>query len=86
MRPVARAKKAVLVLTGSSSRNLTQAIGSLASWRGAAVDSDRLLLPMGFRTFVRLATENEPAADIGSLRLEELTSERVAEAAWALVP
>lgn len=75
-----------VVLTGSSSSNLTQAIGALAGRRGPAVDSDRLLLPMGFRTFVRLTTEDGPPAEVGALRLGELTSEQVGEAALALVP
>ena len=75
-----------VVLTGSSSSNLTQALGALAGRRGAAVDSDRLLLPMGFRTFVRLTTENGPLPDVGRLRLSELVSRQFGEAIAALVP
>jgi hypothetical protein len=40
-----------VVLTGSSARDLEEARKALAGRRGAAVDSDRLLLPMSFRAF-----------------------------------
>jgi predicted AAA+ superfamily ATPase len=40
-----------VVLTGSSSRDLDQATNELADRRGGAERSDRLLLPMSFRTF-----------------------------------
>ena len=42
-----------VVLTGSSVRDLTAAVKALAGRRGAAVDSDRILLPMSFRSFLR---------------------------------
>lgn len=40
-----------VVLTGSSARDLRDATKALAGRRGGAVDSDRLLLPMDFRSF-----------------------------------
>lgn len=42
-----------VVLTGSSARDLEEVRKQLADRRGSARDSDRLLLPMGFRSFVR---------------------------------
>ena len=42
-----------VVLTGSSARDLDEARKELAGRRGAAESSDRLLLPMSFRTFCR---------------------------------
>lgn len=44
-------REACVVLTGSSARDLEQARKDLADRRGGIADSDRLLLPMGFRSF-----------------------------------
>lgn len=44
-------REACVVLTGSSARDLEQARKDLADRRGGVADSDRLLLPMGFRAF-----------------------------------
>ncbi len=44
-------REACVVLTGSSARDLGQARKDLADRRGGVADSDRLLLPMGFRAF-----------------------------------
>ncbi len=44
-------REACVVLTGSSARDLEQARKDLADRRGGIADSDRLLLPMGFRAF-----------------------------------
>lgn len=41
----------LVVLTGSSARGFAEATKNLADRRGGAVRSDRLLLPMGFRSF-----------------------------------
>ena len=50
-----------VVLTGSSSSDLREAIGVLAGRRGAANAPDRVLLPMGFREFVTLVLgKNSP--------------------------
>jgi uncharacterized protein len=46
-------REACVVLTGSSARDLEQARKDLADRRGGIADSDRLLLPMGFREFCR---------------------------------
>jgi uncharacterized protein len=46
-------REACVVLTGSSARDLDQAREDLADRRGGIADSDRLLLPMGFRAFCR---------------------------------
>jgi predicted AAA+ superfamily ATPase len=46
-----RFREACVVLTGSSARDLEQARKDLADRRGGIADSDRLLLPMGFRAF-----------------------------------
>jgi len=46
-------REAGVVLTGSSARDLEQARKDLADRRGGIADSDRLLLPMGFRAFCR---------------------------------
>lgn len=40
-----------VVLTGSSARDLEEARKALAGRRGQTTDSDRLLMPMGFRSF-----------------------------------
>ncbi|HXC45673.1 MAG TPA: AAA family ATPase [Solirubrobacteraceae bacterium] len=46
-------REACVVLTGSSARDLEQARKDLADRRGGIADSDRLLMPMGFRAFCR---------------------------------
>lgn len=46
-------REACVVLTGSSARDLEQARKDLADRRGGIADSDRLLLPMDFRSFCR---------------------------------
>jgi uncharacterized protein len=47
----ARFREACVVLTGSSARDLRTATKDLADRRGGVADSERLLLPMGFRGF-----------------------------------
>jgi uncharacterized protein len=44
-------REGCVVLTGSSARDLREATKDLADRRGGVPDSDRLLLPMGFRGF-----------------------------------
>jgi uncharacterized protein len=46
-------REACVVLSGSSARDLRTATDDLADRRGGIVDSDRMLLPMGFRAFCR---------------------------------
>lgn len=44
-------RRSRVVLTGSSARDLREATKALAGRRGGVADSDRLLLPMDFRSF-----------------------------------
>lgn len=44
-------RRSCVVLSGSSARDLREATKALAGRRGGVVDSDRLLLPMDFRSF-----------------------------------
>jgi hypothetical protein len=46
-------RQSCVVLSGSSARDLREATKALAGRRGEVTDSDRLLLPMGFRSFCR---------------------------------
>lgn len=59
-------REACVVLTGSSARDLREATKDLADRRGGVADSDRLLLPMGFRSFCDALTgfDETPAARI----------------------
>ena len=82
----ARFRTDTVVLTGSSAADLTGSVKALAGRRGPADHPDRVLLPMGFRSFARLTVEEPVPADIGPLRVADLTPGRVSEAAHALVP
>ena len=75
-----------VVLTGSSAANLTAATKALAGRRGGAVGSDRCLLPMGFRSFLRLIPVEPPPRDTEPLGIEDLTPARLTEAGHELVP
>ena len=75
-----------VVLTGSSSSDLSESIGVLAGRRGRLTDADRVLLPMGFRTFVELTQGGEAPATTIRLQVGDLTHTRLAEATYALVP
>ena len=75
-----------VVLTGSSAADLSAATKALAGRRGGAVDSDRVLLPLGFRSFLRLVSRERPPDSMGPLSIEELTPERLAEAGHRLAP
>lgn len=75
-----------VVLTGSSSSDLSESIGILAGRRGRILDADRVLLPMGFRTFMRLAWASEaPTIDV-RLRVGDLDPARLGGACYALAP
>ena len=82
----ARLRDDTVVLTGSSASDLTASIKALAGRRGNAGDPDRVLLPMGFRTFSRLAAEEPVGIDIGPLRVADLTPRLLADAAHAMAP
>lgn len=81
-----------VVLTGSSARDLTEAVKAFAGRRGGAVDSDRVLLPMSFRSFLRAQADAEregdvaPPPDEAPLPLAELTPGVLDEAARRLAP
>ena len=75
-----------VVLTGSSAANLTGSVKALAGRRGPADDPDRVLLPMGFRTFARLSSDESMPVEVGPFRMADLTPKRVREAAQTLVP
>ena len=75
-----------VVLTGSSSADLSDSIGILAGRRGGITDADRILLPMGFRTFVELTRGAEAPASPIRLQIGDLTHARLTEAAYSLVP
>lgn len=51
-----------VVLSGSSAEDLERARNDLAGRRGPAADADRILLPMGFRSFCRVTDRNLPDA------------------------
>jgi predicted AAA+ superfamily ATPase len=77
-------RDACVVLTGSSARDLEQARKDLADRRGGVADSDRLLLPMGFRAFCRaLRLSGLPPA---ALRPRDLLSVMAERAIFDLEP
>jgi predicted AAA+ superfamily ATPase len=78
-------RRSCVVLSGSSARDLREATKALAGRRGDVVDSDRLLLPMDFRSFCRSAgvVDNVPEA---SLRPKDLRSVAGEEAISELSP
>ena len=82
-----------VVLTGSSAANLTDAVKALAGRRGDALDSDRILLPMSFRDFVKVRSSgdpdnlaNPPPDDFGPVAVAGLAQATLADAVRALVP
>lgn len=75
-----------VVLTGSSSSDLSESIGILAGRRGRVMDADRVLLPMGFRAFVKLTQGVEaPTTDL-RLQVGDLAQSQLNEAAYTLAP
>ncbi|HEX9766976.1 MAG TPA: AAA family ATPase [Nitriliruptorales bacterium] len=82
----ARFRRDTVVLTGSSATNLTASVKALADRRGQASDPDRVLLPMGFRTFTGLVIEDPVPDDIGRLRLRDLTPKRLRVETTRLAP
>ena len=75
-----------VVLTGSSATDLTAATKALAGRRGGVVNSDRCLLPMGFRSFLHLTSKVAPPGDIERSGIGELTPARLGEAGHRLAP
>lgn len=75
-----------VVLTGSSAANLTASVKALADRRGKARDPDRVLLPMGFRTFASLIVADPLPSDVDRFRVADLTPVRLRTAVDALLP
>ena len=81
-----RFRRDTVVLTGSSSSRLRESIGVLAGRRGRAAAPDRVLLPMGFRSFARLATGRGLPEEVDRLRIADLTASRLSAAAYETAP
>ncbi|MXX33611.1 MAG: ATP-binding protein [Gemmatimonadetes bacterium] len=75
-----------VVLTGSSATGLDEAIKALAGRRGGALDSDRVLLPMPFRDFLRLTRRGPPEADFRPWPVAQVTRDALTTAARDLAP
>ena len=73
-----------VVLTGSSNRDLDQAIKAFAGRRGAVADPDRALLPMDFAAFCRSLSIDTPS--LPQLRADELMSSCGRDVWSALAP
>jgi predicted AAA+ superfamily ATPase len=72
-------KEDCVVLTGSSARDLHEARKDLAGRHGNVADSDRLLLPMGFRAFCH-ALGDVRLPDVPSIRPADLMTKAAADA------
>jgi len=84
---------ATVVLTGSNAAAITEATGLLAGRRGRGDRLDRVLLPLGFRSFADLLTaeEGEPLAaaaltSVGDLGLANLHTAAAKDAYGAMLP
>ncbi len=75
-----------VVLTGSSSSKFRESLGDLAGRRGKAVDPDRVLLPMGFPSFLRSTFDGRLPPPIGPLQMATLTPQRLRETTFELAP
>jgi len=75
---------ATVVLTGSNAESLTRAAGTLAGRRGRVADTDRTLLPIGFRTFAELLQPE--LTTLPRLPLSRLHSSEGADAYQAALP
>jgi predicted AAA+ superfamily ATPase len=73
-----------VVLTGSSGRDLEEARKALAGRRGKATDSDRLLMPMSFRSFCRSLGAGLP--ETPAVRPRDCLSHETEEAVGQLLP
>jgi predicted AAA+ superfamily ATPase len=78
-------REACVVLSGSSARDLRAATDDLADRRGAVADSDRILLPMGFRAFCRAIGDLDGVPE-ATLRPRDFHTAQAAEAIAALEP
>ena len=75
-----------VILTGSSASDMTEAVGVLAGRRAGSGSTDRVLLPMGFRTFAGLTTREPLPTRVGSVQIADLTPDRLAESTYELAP
>ncbi len=75
-----------VVLTGSSAANLDEAVKALAGRRGGAEHSDRILLPMSFRAFVRACSDSPPPKQPRPLPVADLKPPFLKEAVATLAP
>ena len=84
----ARFRTDTVVLTGSSAADLTLATKALAGRRGEAEAPDRVLLPIGFRSFVGSVGAETPPALAGSngRRVSDLTRRHLKEVLPELAP
>ena len=82
----ARFRTDTVVLTGSSTNDLTAATKALAGRRGEARAPDRVLMPIGFRSFVSLAVSEPPPATDGRLAIPDLAPHRLRATARELAP
>ena len=78
-------RRSCVVLSGSSARDLREATKALAGRRGDAIDSDRLLLPMGFRSFCR-STAAADRLPYASLPPKDLRTARGEKSIRELMP
>lgn len=71
-------REACVILTGSSARDLREATKDLADRRGGIANSDRLLLPMGFRAFCHALGDfaETPSAHVRPRDLLDATTAR----------
>ena len=82
----ARFRTDTVVLTGSSASDLTAATKALAGRRGDAAAADRVLLPMGFRSFVSLVSPELPPSAPGPWGIPDCTPSHLANACGILTP
>ena len=76
---------ATVVLTGSNAESLTSASGTLAGRRGRVSDTDRTLLPVGFRTFAQFLRPELaalPRLPVGRLHSREASQGYNAALPW----
>lgn len=78
-------RQSCVVLSGSSARDLREATKALAGRRGDLADSERLLLPMDFRSFC-LATGDFGGLPTVAVRPKDMLSAAAGEAVAELAP
>ncbi len=74
-----------VVLTGSSAADLTAATKALAGRRGTVAAPDRVLMPIGFRSFVALTVADAPSLASQPV-IKDLTGGRLGDLARELAP